>query len=76
MPLEITSLELLNNIPAWLKTLRLHKYTDILSSHDWKKMIYYDDVELERIGISTVGARRKLLKAFAIVKERYERGEI
>lgn len=76
MPKDISSLELLNNIPQWLKILRLHKYTDILSSLDWKVMINLTDEELDEMGISTLGARRKLLKAFSAVKETFERGEI
>ncbi|CAI5758916.1 unnamed protein product [Candida verbasci] len=68
MPLEITNIELLNNIPAWLKVLRLHKYTDCLKDIPWNELIELNNDELESKGVSALGARRKLLKAFGIVK--------
>lgn len=68
MPLEIASIELLNNIPAWLKLLRLHKYTDCLKDIPWKQLIELDDTQLEDKGVKALGARRKLLKAFDVIK--------
>lgn len=61
--------KLLKNIPAWLKSLRLHKYSDALGGSPWHELIYLDDETLEKMGVSALGARRKLLKAFSIVKE-------
>lgn len=75
-PKQITSVKLLNDIPAWLKTLRLHKYTAALQDVFWKELIYFDDQQLEQKGVSAMGARGKLLKAFEIVKQSYERGDI
>ncbi|GME66933.1 unnamed protein product [[Candida] boidinii] len=69
MPEEIASIELLENIPAWLKMLRLHKYTDCLQDINWKDLIEFDDSKLEEVGVSTLGARNKLLKSFKFVKE-------
>lgn len=60
---------LLKNIPAWLKSLRLHKYSSCLSNLPWYTLIYLTDEELEAKGVSALGARRKLLKAFNIVKD-------
>ncbi|VEU22386.1 DEKNAAC103521 [Brettanomyces naardenensis] len=68
-PQDIASKKLLENIPLWLKTLRLHKYTDNLKGLQWEKMVELDDQDLEDLGVSTVGARNKLLKSFAYVKE-------
>lgn len=75
-PKTLTDPKLLTNIPVWLKSLRLHKYSDALSSKRWDELIYLDDETLERMGISALGARRKLLKAFAVVKEYKEQGLI
>ncbi|QLQ81728.1 hypothetical protein HG537_0F04890 [Torulaspora globosa] len=75
-PRTLTDPRLLTNIPMWLKALRLHKYSDALSCKKWDEMIYLDDESLEKMGISALGARRKLLKAFAIVKEHKQQGLI
>lgn len=75
-PKQITSVKLLNDVPAWLKTLRLHKYTIALQSTPWRELIYLDDKQLEEKGVSAMGARGKLLKAFEIVRIAYEKGEI
>ncbi|EEQ40321.1 hypothetical protein CLUG_04449 [Clavispora lusitaniae ATCC 42720] len=69
MPSEIASPELLNNIPAWLKLLRLHKYTDCLKDVHWRELVELDDQQLEEKGVKALGARRKLLKAFDVVKQ-------
>ena len=61
---------LLNDIPAWLRSLRLHKYTDNLS--DVKggvvALAQLTEEDLEKRGVSAVGARRKLMKCFEQVK--------
>lgn len=69
MPPDIASPELLGNIPAWLKLLRLHKYTDCLKDIYWKDLIDMSDQQLEDVGVKALGARRKLLKAFEAVKQ-------
>lgn len=69
MPNEIASMEMLNNIPAWLKLLRLHKYTDCLKDIYWKDLVELSDQQLEDKGVKALGARRKLLKAFDTVKQ-------
>ncbi|CDO94446.1 unnamed protein product [Kluyveromyces dobzhanskii CBS 2104] len=61
--------KLLKNVPAWLKSLRLHKYSEALGTKPWFELIYLDDEALENLGVGALGARRKLLKAFSIVRE-------
>lgn len=70
MPAEVTSTELLENIPAWLKLLRLHKYTESLKDIPWQELIELSDEQLEAKGVKALGARRKLLKAFDVIKTR------
>lgn len=69
MPADIANPELLNNIPTWLKLLRLHKYTDCLKDIPWQELIELNDHDLEEKGVKALGARRKLLKAFDAVKQ-------
>lgn len=69
MPSEIASIDLLTNIPAWLKLLRLHKYTDCLKDIHWRELVELDDQQLEDKGVKALGARRKLLKAFDVVRQ-------
>lgn len=68
MPPEIANVELLNNIAAWLKLLRLHKYTDCLKGVPWRELVELTDEQLESRGVKALGARRKLLKAFDAVR--------
>lgn len=60
---------LLNDIPAWLRGLRLHKYSDNLGDMNWKELIEMTDEQLEMKGVAALGARRKLLKSFDQIKE-------
>ncbi|KAG4302577.1 hypothetical protein PCANB_001199 [Pneumocystis canis] len=60
---------LLNDIPAWLRGLRLHKYSDNLGDMNWKDLIEMTDEQLEMKGVAALGARRKLLKSFDQIKE-------
>ncbi|OUM65504.1 hypothetical protein PIROE2DRAFT_22632, partial [Piromyces sp. E2] len=52
------------DIPTWLRSLRLHKYTPIFESMSWKEMVILNDDELTQKGVAALGARRKLLKVF------------
>ena len=65
---------LLNDVSAWLRQLRLHKYNDNLKSMKWQEMIKLNDSDLEKKGISALGARRKLLKAFETVQAAIDEG--
>ncbi|CCF57494.1 hypothetical protein KAFR_0C05030 [Kazachstania africana CBS 2517] len=75
-PKNLTDPKLLTNVPMWLKSLRLHKYSDNLKDLKWIELIYLNDEILELKGVAALGARRKLLKAFQIVKEYNESGLI
>ncbi|KAF8059593.1 hypothetical protein FPV67DRAFT_362861 [Lyophyllum atratum] len=61
--------ELLNDIPAWLRSLRLHKFTPNFQGARWQNMVMMDDAALEAKGVTALGARRKLLKTFEIVRK-------
>ncbi|KAI9341822.1 hypothetical protein DFJ73DRAFT_627626, partial [Zopfochytrium polystomum] len=56
------------DIPAWLRSLRLHKYTSIFEGSDWREMVKLTDEDLIRKGVSALGARRKLLKVFELIR--------
>lgn len=61
-PDDPTDLKLLNDIPAWLRSLRLHKYTEQLKDLSWKDLVEMDDKALEARGVNALGARNKMLK--------------
>ncbi|RIB28019.1 hypothetical protein C2G38_1883496, partial [Gigaspora rosea] len=52
------------DIPAWLRSLRLHKYTAVFEGMKWQDIIELDDASLEQKGVAALGARRKMLKEF------------
>ncbi|EAU85997.2 VTS1 [Coprinopsis cinerea okayama7 len=62
--------ELLNDIPAWLRSLRLHKYTPNFEGCTWKEMVVMDEAQLEAKGVAALGARRKMLKTFEMVRKK------
>lgn len=66
-PEDPTDPALLRNIPDWLRTLRLHKYTDNLKDMNWQDLVKLDDAGLEAKGVQAKGARTKLLKVKLIV---------
>ena len=63
-PEDPTDPTLLQDIPGWLRSLRLHKYTDNLKDLRWQDLIELDDEGLEKRGVNALGARRKMLKVF------------
>jgi hypothetical protein len=67
-PEDPTDPTLLQDIPSWLRSLRLHKYTDNLKDMKWTELIELDDKQLEDRGVNALGARRKMLKVFEQVK--------
>lgn len=67
-PEDPTDPTLLQDIPSWLRSLRLHKYTDNLKDMKWTELIELDDKQLEERGVNALGARRKMLKVFEQVK--------
>ncbi|SJX63593.1 uncharacterized protein SRS1_14346 [Sporisorium reilianum f. sp. reilianum] len=68
---EIADLATLNDVPAWLRQLRLHKYTPNFETSHWKEMVVMDDKQLEDKGVAALGARRKMLKTFELVRKKY-----
>lgn len=67
-PEDPTDPSLLQDIPSWLRSLRLHKYTDNLKDMNWTELVELDDKALEERGVNALGARRKMLKVFEQVK--------
>ncbi|KAF9221537.1 hypothetical protein BS17DRAFT_251774 [Gyrodon lividus] len=61
---------LLNDIPAWLRSLRLHKYTPNFERMKWQDMVILDDAGLEAKGVAALGARRKMMKTFETVRKK------
>ncbi|KAF8904044.1 hypothetical protein CPB84DRAFT_1773231 [Gymnopilus junonius] len=61
---------LLNDIPAWLRSLRLHKYTPNFEGARWQDMVMMDEAALEAKGVAALGARRKMLKTFELVRKK------
>ncbi|KAF8631021.1 hypothetical protein AX15_002632 [Amanita polypyramis BW_CC] len=61
---------LLNDIPAWLRSLRLHKYTPNFEGMKWQDVVALDEAQLEAKGVAALGARRKMLKTFEIVRKK------
>ncbi|KAG8729597.1 hypothetical protein FRC12_020861 [Ceratobasidium sp. 428] len=60
----------LNDVPTWLRTLRLHKYTPNFEGMKWQDMVAMDEAALEAKGVAALGARRKMLKTFQLVREK------
>ncbi|KAF8315587.1 hypothetical protein DL93DRAFT_2029071, partial [Clavulina sp. PMI_390] len=65
---EEVDISLLGDIPGWLRSLRLHKYTPNFEGSTWKEMVVMDEAKLEAKGVAALGARRKLLKTFEAVR--------
>ncbi|KAJ2078113.1 Flap-structured DNA-binding and RNA-binding protein [Coemansia sp. RSA 988] len=64
---ESVDLKLVQDIPAWLRSLRLHKYTDCFVGMDWTSVVSLSDEQLQAKGVAALGARRKMLKVFEAV---------
>ncbi|KAL0960907.1 hypothetical protein HGRIS_005916 [Hohenbuehelia grisea] len=60
----------LEDIPAWLRSLRLHKYTPNFENMNWRDMVIMDEAQLEAKGVAALGARRKMLKTFELVRKK------
>lgn len=69
-PEDPTDPALLADISQWLRSLRLHKYTDNLKDLKWQELIMLSDEDLEKRGVNALGARRKMLKVnkYALVQ--------
>ncbi|KAL8722381.1 MAG: hypothetical protein Q9225_001112 [Loekoesia sp. 1 TL-2023] len=75
-PEDPTDPSLLQDVPAWLRSLRLHKYTDNLKNMKWTELVELDDKGLEARGVNALGARRKMLKVFEQVREARAEGKL
>lgn len=62
--------KVLEDVPAWLRSLRLHKYTPNFEGMNWKDMVSMDEAQLEAKGVAALGARRKMLKTFELVRKK------
>jgi len=62
--------KLLEDVAAWLRSLRLHKYTPNFEGMSWRDMVILDEAQLEAKGVAALGARRKMLKTFEIVRKK------
>ena len=60
----------LHDVAGWLRTLRLHKYTPNFEGMTWKEMVVMDEQALEAQGVAALGARRKMLKTFEVVRRK------
>ncbi|GAA5911243.1 Vts1p [Sporobolomyces salmoneus] len=69
-PDEPLDFSLLGDTPSWLRSLRLHKYTPNFEGIGWKEMVKMTDEDLEKRGVSALGARRKLIKVFETVRSK------
>ncbi|KAJ2718573.1 Flap-structured DNA-binding and RNA-binding protein [Coemansia sp. Benny D115] len=67
-------LALVRDIPAWLRSLRLHKYTECFADMDWTAVVALNDEQLQAKGVAALGARRKMLKVFEAVALELEKG--
>ncbi|KIJ54459.1 hypothetical protein M422DRAFT_41732 [Sphaerobolus stellatus SS14] len=69
-PDEEVDPQLLEDVPGWLRSLRLHKYTPNFEGMTWRQMVALDEQELEAKGVAALGARRKMLKTFEQVRQK------
>jgi hypothetical protein len=60
----------LNDVGAWLRSLRLHKYSPNFEGMKWQDMVSLDEAALEAKGVAALGARRKMLKTFELVRKK------
>ncbi|OJK01017.1 hypothetical protein ASPACDRAFT_59817 [Aspergillus aculeatus ATCC 16872] len=75
-PEDPTDPALLKDIPSWLRSLRLHKYTENLKDLKWTELVELNDKALEERGVNALGARNKMLKVFEQVREAKADGKL
>lgn len=68
---DVADINIISDVPTWLRHLRLHKYTPNFEGSNWREMVLMDDAALEAKGVAALGARRKMLKTFEIVREKH-----
>ncbi|KAE9421590.1 hypothetical protein Angca_004722, partial [Angiostrongylus cantonensis] len=57
------------DVPAWLKSLRLHKYTAMFAELSYEQMMALNEAELEKRNV-TKGARTKILQSIQKLRTR------
>ncbi|KAK0086293.1 hypothetical protein PV325_001840 [Microctonus aethiopoides] len=60
----------MRDVPAWLKTLRLHKYSYLFATMSYDEMLELTEDQLAEQGV-TKGARHKLALSIAKLHQRY-----
>ncbi|XP_032688723.1 protein Smaug homolog 1 isoform X2 [Odontomachus brunneus] len=60
----------MRDVPVWLKSLRLHKYSYLFTSLSYEDMLALTENQLETHGV-TKGARHKLAISITKLKQRY-----
>ncbi|KAI9247354.1 hypothetical protein BY458DRAFT_494569 [Sporodiniella umbellata] len=73
---DLLDMHILEDVPLWLRSLRLHKYNSIFENMKWQDMLKLDDQALLAKGVAALGARCKLLKVFDQVKAHCEANNI
>jgi SAM domain (Sterile alpha motif) len=66
---ETVDFDLMQDVQAWLRTLRLHKYAYAFEGLSWQEVVRMTDDDMTQAGVNTIGARRKLLKVFENVMD-------
>ena len=59
----------MENVPQWLKQLRLHKYTEFIMSLSYHELLSLNEEKLQKMNV-TKGARRKILLSIEKLSER------
>ncbi|KAG2184224.1 hypothetical protein INT44_009239, partial [Umbelopsis vinacea] len=65
---EVVDMELLQDVSAWFRSLRLHKYNSVFEAMKWQDIVNLSDDDLVAKGVAALGARRKMLKVFENVR--------
>ncbi|KOX80869.1 Protein Smaug like protein 1 [Melipona quadrifasciata] len=60
----------MRDVPSWLKTLRLHKYSYLFVTLNYEEMLQLTEEQLAEQGV-TKGARHKLALSIAKLQQRY-----
>lgn len=60
-----------SDVPSWLKTLRLHKYSYLFASLSYEEMLELTEDRLAEQGV-TKGARHKLALSIVKLQQRYQ----
>jgi len=59
----------MENVPGWLKQLRLHKYTELMMSLSYQELTGLQEDKLQKMNV-TKGARRKIILSIEKLSER------